>query len=66
MGSPMFADTRFGRDQVQDSEKGEKKRPHHAKPLVENVISNFEKLVEWAESPQLGCTAGLFALLAHT
>ena len=66
MGSPMFADTRFGRDQVQDSKKGEKKRPRHAKPLGENVIMTFEKLVECAETPQLWCAADLFALLAHT
>ena len=60
------ADTRFFRDQVRDSPKGETKRHRHAKPLDEKVITTFEKLVECAETPQLGCAAGLFALLAHT
>jgi hypothetical protein len=64
--SPMHADARLVRDQVQDTRKGEKKRPKHAKPPSEDVIGNLEKLVEEGPTAQLRCAAGLFALLAHT
>ena len=65
-GVSMYADNRLVRDQVQDDRKGERKRPRHAKPPGEDIISNLEKLVVYAPTPQLRCAAGLLALLAHT
>ena len=54
------------RDSVRCTLHAPRATPRHAKPPGEDIISNLEKLVVYAPTPQLRCAAGLLALLAHT